>query len=511
VLANEGIAPEDHRVTEASPIPPPHADDDEDVHWALSTASALWTRGDTGEALKWLRRAAETASDQNRDQRALELFKAAADVTSMLDAHRGGSAGPPPAHGSQAPAASASRAPAGAPPSTAPASSPQASYPPPRTSGAPPPPRTSGAPPPPRAAAAPSPRSAGSTAAATPAPGPTSSPAPARTATAGPGQPGTGPMPGPVAAARAVLRGGARRDGKGAPVDSGAAARSPAASTRKRKSTLDDRFQFPDDEVTQQRDVASLRRKHALQELPSPPDEAAAVSAMAPTAPQPLTSAASGPAPRTAAGAAAAARAGGARTSAAPAPRAAYATTTRTILSPGTPRSTGGQPLGGAATAAAAARMSRQPTRKIDTTPPPVDDLDEKTSVLTGDEAELAFEGSETGESALDDPGTEHDASIADPAGDAAPDATPGASSSGTTDEPLYAPSIRPQPPPTSSARSAGASWPALRVALRRDAGGVRIEALAVDAATPPGAVSAVLVAHDGETADALARLLEPR
>ena len=47
-----------------APIPTPRLDDDEDVHWALSTASALWGRGERTEALKWLRRAAEQASAQ---------------------------------------------------------------------------------------------------------------------------------------------------------------------------------------------------------------------------------------------------------------------------------------------------------------------------------------------------------------------------------------------------------------------------------------------------------------
>src|SRR5580700_11152781 len=76
-----------------APIPPPRADDDEDVHWALSTAGALWGRGERAEALKWLRRAAEQASDVNADQRALELFKAAAEVASKVNT---GSAPPPP-------------------------------------------------------------------------------------------------------------------------------------------------------------------------------------------------------------------------------------------------------------------------------------------------------------------------------------------------------------------------------------------------------------------------------
>ncbi|MDI3287582.1 hypothetical protein QHF83_29990, partial [Polyangium sp. 15x6] len=69
-----------------SPIPAPKDDDDEDVHWALSTASALWGRGERAEALRWLKRAAEQASDADKDMRSLELFKAAADIAPLLAA-----------------------------------------------------------------------------------------------------------------------------------------------------------------------------------------------------------------------------------------------------------------------------------------------------------------------------------------------------------------------------------------------------------------------------------------
>ena len=82
-----------------APIPPPRLDDDEDVHWALSTAGALWGRGEHVEALKWLRRAAEQASDVNADKRALELFKAAADVANQTAS----SPAPPPVAAAPAP------------------------------------------------------------------------------------------------------------------------------------------------------------------------------------------------------------------------------------------------------------------------------------------------------------------------------------------------------------------------------------------------------------------------
>lgn len=66
------------------PIPPARKDDSEDVAWALSTAEAMYARGDRGDALKWLRRAAEAASEAQADDRALELAKAAADLASAL-------------------------------------------------------------------------------------------------------------------------------------------------------------------------------------------------------------------------------------------------------------------------------------------------------------------------------------------------------------------------------------------------------------------------------------------
>ena len=66
------------------PIPPARKDDTEDVAWALSTAEAMYARGDRGDALKWLRRAAESASEAQADDRALELAKAAADLASVL-------------------------------------------------------------------------------------------------------------------------------------------------------------------------------------------------------------------------------------------------------------------------------------------------------------------------------------------------------------------------------------------------------------------------------------------
>ncbi|MGK3994051.1 hypothetical protein [Sorangium sp. So ce1024] len=113
------------------PIPPPHDEDDEDVHWALSTAAALWARGEREEALRWLRRAAEQASDANADLRALELFKAAAEVAQQVALDPGAAptqaADGPPAAGSVPPKASVS-----APPQAPGAPAAGASAPPPR-------------------------------------------------------------------------------------------------------------------------------------------------------------------------------------------------------------------------------------------------------------------------------------------------------------------------------------------------------------------------------------------
>jgi hypothetical protein len=100
-------------------IPLAKKDDIEDVAWALQTAEATWSRGDRADALKWIRRAAEAASEAELDDRALELAKAAADVASLLAAPQAPgspritttSAPPPPPHGSASKAAGAAPTP----------------------------------------------------------------------------------------------------------------------------------------------------------------------------------------------------------------------------------------------------------------------------------------------------------------------------------------------------------------------------------------------------------------
>jgi hypothetical protein len=150
-----------------APIPTPRSDDDEDVHWALSTAGALWGRGERVEALKWLRRAAEQASDVNADMRSLELFKAAAELASSIGPtsiapaapkpHPLPLAAPPAAPTPLPPEAVVARAapPPHAPPKPPPPSPPSAQPAPAPVSKAPPapPPRPSSAYPPPPAVA----------------------------------------------------------------------------------------------------------------------------------------------------------------------------------------------------------------------------------------------------------------------------------------------------------------------------------------------------------------------
>ena len=65
-------------------VPEAQPDDSEDVSWALSTAEAMWARGDHLEGIKWVRKAAEAASDTENDERALELAKAASELATLI-------------------------------------------------------------------------------------------------------------------------------------------------------------------------------------------------------------------------------------------------------------------------------------------------------------------------------------------------------------------------------------------------------------------------------------------
>ena len=62
------------------PFPQALPNDPEDVAWALSTGQAMWSRGDIPEAIRWIKRASESASDAGADDRAFALARAAADL-----------------------------------------------------------------------------------------------------------------------------------------------------------------------------------------------------------------------------------------------------------------------------------------------------------------------------------------------------------------------------------------------------------------------------------------------
>jgi hypothetical protein len=71
---------------DASLLPKPHGDDPEDVAWALSTAEALWKRGEYHDAVSWIRKAATAASEADKDLRVIELAKAAAELAALVEA-----------------------------------------------------------------------------------------------------------------------------------------------------------------------------------------------------------------------------------------------------------------------------------------------------------------------------------------------------------------------------------------------------------------------------------------
>jgi len=80
-------------------LPQAESADPDGVQVALRAAQALWSRGDTSESLRWLRRAAESASDEGADVRSLQLAKAAAELRAKLFVNVGDASAsiPPPA------------------------------------------------------------------------------------------------------------------------------------------------------------------------------------------------------------------------------------------------------------------------------------------------------------------------------------------------------------------------------------------------------------------------------
>jgi hypothetical protein len=83
--------------TPALALPEPLPEDPEVVATALETAGIFGVQGDVREAVRWLRRAAELAGDAGIDDRALELARAAADLTTNAESPSTAPVAPPPA------------------------------------------------------------------------------------------------------------------------------------------------------------------------------------------------------------------------------------------------------------------------------------------------------------------------------------------------------------------------------------------------------------------------------
>jgi hypothetical protein len=66
-------------------IPEPSESDPDDVATALETAALLVAKGELTEALRWVRRGAESASETGDDMRALALARAAAELMDQLE------------------------------------------------------------------------------------------------------------------------------------------------------------------------------------------------------------------------------------------------------------------------------------------------------------------------------------------------------------------------------------------------------------------------------------------
>ncbi len=98
-------------------IPNTKDTDPEDVVWGLQTAEALWKRGERIDAIVWLRRAAQAAGDAADDDRALELARAAAELSDWMATEPEPGTEPPPAMDAATP--SASPPPVSTPPSAA--------------------------------------------------------------------------------------------------------------------------------------------------------------------------------------------------------------------------------------------------------------------------------------------------------------------------------------------------------------------------------------------------------
>ena len=69
----------------APTFPPAEDDDSDDVTWALQTGRSMWAQGDHKEALRWVFRAAETASSEEDDLRSLRLAKMGAELRTYVE------------------------------------------------------------------------------------------------------------------------------------------------------------------------------------------------------------------------------------------------------------------------------------------------------------------------------------------------------------------------------------------------------------------------------------------
>jgi hypothetical protein len=67
-------------------LPESRPEDDEDVVWGLSTATALWARGERRDAIVWLRRAADAAVAAGQEFRGSELGMYAGELEETLNA-----------------------------------------------------------------------------------------------------------------------------------------------------------------------------------------------------------------------------------------------------------------------------------------------------------------------------------------------------------------------------------------------------------------------------------------
>jgi hypothetical protein len=77
-------------------VPASLAGDSSDVAVALEVAGALWDKGDSEEAIRWLKRAAEAADQGGDASRGAILARAAGDLEAALEGARQTATGSPP-------------------------------------------------------------------------------------------------------------------------------------------------------------------------------------------------------------------------------------------------------------------------------------------------------------------------------------------------------------------------------------------------------------------------------